>query len=102
MRLVDADALKADYCDFCKAMTEELECKGDCMTCEIIDNQPTIEAEPVRHGRWAGNHRHLACSSCSMTFCVPDGVDGELDMSSHRYCPWCGAKMDLKEGAENA
>lgn len=93
MRLIDADALKADYCDFCKAMTEELECNGDCMTCEIIDNQPTIEAEPVRHGRWAKvNSIHglkaFKCSECN-------GYAGIITA----FCSTCGAKMDLKEGA---
>lgn len=65
---------------------------------EFLKAQPAIEAEPLRHGRWVGNHRHVSCSCCGVTFCIPDGEIGELDMSFYKYCPKCGAKMDLKEG----
>ena len=49
---------------------------------------PTIEAEPVKHGRWidAGDSK-LHCTSCRRYIrrIVPIGYD---------YCPYCGAKMD--------
>lgn len=56
----------------------------------LISEQPVIEAEPVRHGRW-GTHSDrpdsLICSVCKCGF----------DMwkhDPHNYCPNCGAKMD--------
>lgn len=83
MRLIDADALIP---------------KGTKVTDDVIavhnaiKNAPTIEAEPVRHGRW-GTHSDrpdsLICSVCKCGF----------DMwkhDPHNYCPNCGAKMDLK------
>ena len=57
--------------------------------CEEIDKQPTIEAEPVRHGRWIeGTSRgsySIYCSYCGSykeTICPSE------------YCPNCGARMD--------
>ena len=57
---------------------------------EFIKKQPTIEAEPVKHGRWETNSDRpdsLICSICKCGF----------DMwkhDPHNYCPNCGAKMD--------
>ena len=56
---------------------------------------PTIEAEPVRHGRWVDNH----CTECGE---MPMGTEAweMLDVEPPRferfmdYCPNCGAKMD--------
>lgn len=56
----------------------------------IVDGLPTIEAEPVRHGRWlsCGFGKEIKCSVCGC----------ELgDVWEHRYCPDCGAKMDKGE-----
>lgn len=95
MRLIDADALKDAFCMFCKALeSHEVDCKGDCITHDIIDDEPTIEAEPVRHGRCVrGQEGQRLCSVCN---------EHDNYMIYHKYCPHCGAKMDLKEGAENA
>ena len=78
---------------------------------------PTIEAEPVRHGRWekvegsSGWERHR-CSVCKKeaTFKYEyiddydEDMDGEWEYIGQRengiteyltdYCPNCGAKMD--------
>lgn len=67
--------------------------------CEEIDKQPTIEAEPVRHGRWIpvtngrGGHE---CDQCRNY--APSYQTGKEHLSD--YCPNCGARMD--GGAENA
>ncbi len=55
-----------------------------------FDEAPTIEAEPVRHGRWIfkgkSNGRSIyQCSECK------NDISG-----SAAYCKECGAKMDLK------
>ena len=67
-----------------------------CLT--FINNANTIEAEPVKNGRWETNSDRpdsLICSICKCGF----------DMwkhDPHNYCPNCGAKMygDRKEGAD--
>lgn len=57
-----------------------------CLT--FLNNANTIEAEPVKHGRWVPFHSEAAgdvqyCSVCEI------GFDAKMD-----YCPHCGAKMD--------
>ena len=88
-RLIDADALKAHYA-WWQGGTAEMtldEAKRDFDT--IVDIQPTVEAEPIKHGRWIfeRNVRMWFCSECHLY--------GVADMN---YCPNCGARMD---GGEN-
>jgi len=64
----------------------------------FIQELPTIDAEPVRHGVWIkreavfkGNEikvDRLECSECGKT---------QRRFLDTPYCPNCGAKMDLKE-----
>lgn len=105
MRLIDADVLRvrlegmmkapwnaqsAPYCwaHAYEAMQEEL------------DNAPTVEAEPVKHGRWIEDETTYAgtgaanwlCSECKRI-----GGTWWRDISPckmYRYCPNCGARMD--------
>lgn len=60
------------------------------------DYAPTIEAEPVKHGRWieTENDSRISghCSSC--------GWEAHLyedDVIGMPYCPNCGARMDKGE-----
>ena len=54
---------------------------------------PTIEAEPVKHGRWVYD-------SCEMEFfCSVCSREAPVGMTTYHitnYCPACGAKMDLE------
>ena len=56
---------------------------------DLLDKAPTVDAEPVRHGRWIYgitlNHEWKKCSECL----VSQGIFG-----CFTYCPNCGAKMD--------
>lgn len=55
---------------------------------EMIDEAPTIDAEPVKHGRWIdNNNKTWSCSICQSW--IPDEQH-----SYARYCLHCGAKMD--------
>lgn len=55
-----------------------------------VDEAPTIDAEPVRHGRWIGKpiggYSTVRCSACGDVFLENNG--------KWEYCPNCGAKMD--------
>ena len=86
MRLIDADAL-----DFEDIEEEHGSRNSAVVACEIlIDNAPTIEAEPVRHGKWhvePGIGRK--CSVCDFD------IGNDLDYMDYvNYCPSCGARMD--------
>ena len=80
MRLIDADKFKA-------YMLEEYICYDH--TLADIDKQPTVDAEPVRHGHWkVDEDGNIECSEC--------GHHGVGD----NYCERCGAKMDNVEENE--
>lgn len=59
-----------------------------------IDEIPTVDAEPVRHGHWLfheepDGYYHSECSECGQ-WCDEDVfLKGKWN-----YCPNCGAKMD--------
>lgn len=88
MRLIDADALKASY--IVPGTTTNSLCHLY-VSLKDINNAPTIEAEPVRHGRWeyiGGYGYQHRCSKCFM--CAGYRTN---------YCPNCGTLMD--KGADN-
>lgn len=65
---------------------------------------PTVDAVPVRHGRWIiGDDGALHCSKCSKTPISRIIVHGIqiFDMAPvkemMKYCPSCGAKMDEED-----
>ena len=64
----------------------------------IVDEIPTADVSPVRHGYWVKEKRdvliHWHCSACKECF--------YLDEPNAEYCPHCGAKMDEKECENNA
>ena len=84
--LIDKQASMKAICGGCfksRAVDIELKCRGTCNVIDILQQQPTIEAEPVRHGRWeCGGF----CSICG------------LDTTEHKpsFCPNCGAKMQTE------
>jgi hypothetical protein len=81
MRRIDADALKKTIADAFYNLREIA------YIADIIERQPTIEAEPVRHGRWIKQENGMnVCSAC-----------GVKRVSRFNFCGNCGAKMDAKE-----
>lgn len=85
MRLIDADALERHEADTYGAIE-------DVVYAEDIDNAPTIEAEPVKHGHWETGRLCYECSVCK---------NGYLGMPKTKFCPNCGAKMDEVQHAED-
>jgi len=59
-------------------------------TIVVIDEFPTVDAEPVKHGHWifgqTMGHSWMKCSEC----CVSQS--GQT--ATFTYCSNCGAKMD--------
>ena len=69
-----------------------------CKTYKLLAEQPILEAEPVRHGRWIKEASDMFdCSECGESiywiFCEKK--------CSYSYCPNCGAYM-REEDANNA
>ena len=97
-RLIDADALLKSFDVAWMWEYDETGCgvRKKAVPTKTIEEAPTIDAEPVRHGRWVDRPTaikyisHSECSTCG-------SWQGENWMN---YCPHCGAKMD--GGADNA
>ena len=59
----------------------------------LVNGLPTADVDPVRNGRWKIRRKsgwpewaiRIVCSSCGL-------VTGQKS----KYCPSCGAKMDLE------
>lgn len=100
MRLIDADALiesiKHGLWDW--ETVNGIESRTVLkQTIQDIRNEPTIDAQPVRHGRWDlcevdGLGKRVKCSICGEKIWT-------LDTNDERYCCHCGARMD--EGMRN-
>lgn len=90
-RLIDANALvEKAYWHGEHPTVDRLFAEGvDAVDVSDIDNAPTIEAEPVRHGRWERTSDGAArCTACKR----------KMNPSQYGYafCGLCGAKMDLE------
>lgn len=85
MRLIDADTLDTRERGNNSQRTMWWHIK------QIVDAAPTIEAEPVKHGRWevmpAGPVAVYGCSLCRTE--IPFGKFPD----EMRFCPNCGADM---------
>ena len=68
---------------------------------DYIDNAPTVEAEPISHGRNITTEHpadEFICSECGIYLTdflrIEDTACYEYTM---KYCSNCGAKMDLED-----
>lgn len=94
MRLIDADKLKSELFDADWMMDND-----EHMVEKIIERQPTVDAEPVRHGRWKIDtvwtfnsfEPEIVEEKCSL---CGRYVQRYRTQSPNNYCPNCGAKMD--------
>ena len=92
MKPIDADALlKKD---------EWLTWDGDSYNVvHVIDVlcAPTLDVEPVRHGRWIWSAENgWTCSNCKFDcWHYSERFDPYAPLPDAEYCPKCGAKMDL-------
>jgi len=87
-RLIDADALLKAIANYPYGYRRMIESE--------IENQPTVDAVPVRHGKWIDGH----CSLCGCD--VPAYIEDWKwikDMNA-KYCPMCGARMDAERKEE--
>lgn len=93
MRLIDADALLESLIK----TPRYFDLKFD------IDNAPTIDTEPVKHGKWEEKETYLnegdceitewqsaRCSKCGKYHTTPY----MYSFDNFNFCPNCGAKMD--------
>ena len=89
MRLIDADALVETFEKNARIAARFGSNAPAFRYLELafaVNNAPTVDAVPVRHGRWARDMGGVWCSVC-----------GEYSEGKYAYCPSCGAKMYEEE-----
>ena len=89
MRLIDADYLVNKMIPNCPIEEGGIPLGDFDKHQEILKLYPTIEAEPVVHGRWAEDLEDIICSECGCSWNLIDNCT-----ETFNYCPNCGAKMD--------
>ena len=95
MKLINADALCAYLNEWSRKLHAGVYHNDaiimDVLTSvfEYIANMPTVDAEPVRHGRWIFDNGVDHCYKCSEC----KGAKPPHYIADN-YCPNCGAKMD--------
>lgn len=63
----------------------------------LIANSPTVDAAPVKHGRWIHLDQEESTISGKCSCCGWEAHYYEDDVADMPYCPNCGARMDLEE-----
>ena len=80
------------FLDYMKGTSRYFNVKFD------IENFPAADVAPVVHGRWIGaplcGNDNCRCSECGSRHNIHANLRGEI---TQKYCPSCGAKMDLEE-----
>lgn len=98
--LIERKKALKNICKYCA----EAKCKkNECMVFAGIKDTPTAEPE-VRNGRWIEKPPYIVCSRCdeqnsSITF-DENSVPIAKTFYRTRFCPNCGAKMDLRTPTE--
>ena len=100
---IDKEALKESFWASCN------NCLSEDDIADLIDEMPAADVAPVVHGKWIdkgwdgdfswridgrGNSWHIfECSNCGSKLCGAPKT---------KFCPNCGAKMDLEDENEPA
>lgn len=98
VRLIDSETLKSRIGELCINNDDLFSAKAYERIIGVIEAAPTIEAAPVRHGRWIPTEYDsyygdapiwdkYECSECGHEH------SGEEDTLT-AFCPDCGARMD--------
>lgn len=99
MRPIDADALiKKHFSDDHRIALSHAD---KVWMRKIINDAPTLEHIPTRHSRWYRPYVTWLCLfkiKSPYCFCL-NCVGWVKAKKITKYCPYCGAKMDLEAGA---
>lgn len=103
---VELDARALDDTDLLLGRNRELvqfdkDCKQNAIV--MLKKEPTVDAEPVRHGKYIGTEFDGYADGCPVYYewkCSECGCVFEEEEPTYNYCPYCGAKMDGAERKE--
>lgn len=97
MRLIDVDALKEKE----QYIPLEHGIMFHGVTAATIDAAPIVKSRPIINAKWLRDgpyktcdgewKKAQTCSFCNATFVS----DGNAPWNDHKYCPECGASMEV-------
>lgn len=61
---------------------------------------PAADVQPARHGRWKVEENWEIGYGVLVNVCSACGAITPVNVSRYKYCPGCGAKLDLKEAED--
>ena len=72
----------------------------------LVESQPVVDVAPVRRGEWLdlrGDYQTAKCSFCASQYEVTFGEESNGMLFDgfkrfYKYCPHCGAKMEIGNG----
>lgn len=104
IRLIDANALMKSICGHeCGCNPEECDgMESETVPCNFyayVNEAPTIDAHPVKQGKWITTQRTIddgftTCSYCHSEFYIDNLVHVGNEDGFCEFCPRCGARMD--------
>lgn len=100
-RLIDAEALGINKAKR-EIFNDPKYADGWNSAIEVINNAPTVDAVPLRHGRWLTTDaypHHLYCSLCYKTYLKNAQWLDTLGVPTN-FCPNCGARMEWRRRNE--
>lgn len=108
VRLIDANTLikriEGTHCKDCDSYNGAM-----CRACEwmdamdYIEDAPTVNAQPVKHGKWYETHCDLICGVCKweysdeLPYMSRNGYDSYYE--AFAFCPHCGSRLSPPDGA---
>lgn len=87
-RYIDATLLKAEFTG------NFIDTYSPALIKAIIDGQPTVDVQKVRHGKWIRGS--YVCGEYEFKCSVCGNTEWHTSYSTP-FCPHCGARMDLDE-----
>jgi len=67
---------------------------GGTIDCNDIARFPAVNAAPVVHAKWMIERCAARCTHCGIGYRLSNGGPNAMRF---KFCPNCGAKMDLEE-----
>ena len=95
-KYVDLDKLVDELGEHYKALGKEygfddMYVRGYGEAISNMEDKPEADVQEVKHAKWTTDRFGMERSICSICGAVYEGGD------SFRFCPKCGAKMDLED-----
>lgn len=109
MRPIDADSLEKTLRDWIGDHWTDAFTGDDAGSefADMIEHEEAIERSPIAHAHWitkypnkrTGKAYSHTCSKCGKT--VYDSRQVSIDEMGYYFCPYCGARMDGKDGEQD-